>query len=93
MYEVYIVKNMDWEYLASLDNIKDLDEVVYKITKLRPNKALKIDKDGIELCCLNGTEYQYWLFKNKYVRGRSLGYDYVKSFIRKENEHGEKRNN
>ena len=80
MYEVYILKGMEWKYLASIDNIKELDKLVYKIIKSRPNKALRIDQDGIELCCLNGTLYQYWWFKNRYVRGKKLGFDYIKTF-------------
>lgn len=81
MYDIYIVKNMEWEYLASVDNIKDLDEIVYKITKSRPNKPIQILQDGKELTCLNGTEYQYWVFKNRYIRQKKLGFNYIKSFI------------
>ena len=80
MYEVYIIKNMEWVYFGSVENIKLLDKVVYKLTMLRPNKSIMILQDGNELTCLNGTLYQYWYFKNRYIRGRSLEYDYVKSF-------------
>ena len=78
MYEVYILKDMEWKYFDSTDNLQKLDIIVYKLTEHK--EIIQILQDEKELCCLNGTLYQYWWFKNKFIRNRKLGYDYVKSF-------------
>ena len=88
MYEVYILTQGDWYLYKTANNLKELDCIVYELTTIYPNTPIQIIQDGIELDCLDGSEYQYWYFKNRYVRGRSLTFDYVKSYVRKEDKHG-----
>ena len=78
MYDIFILKETDWKYFDSTDNLQNLDMIVYKLTERK--EIIQITQDEKELCCLNGTLYQYWWFKNKFIRNRKLGYDYVKSF-------------
>lgn len=78
MYEIYIIKNNDWSLFGSSDDIKEIDKAVYKLTMLRPNKAIRILQDNIVLCFLDGSEYQYWYWKQRYVRNNKC--DYIKSY-------------
>lgn len=80
MYQVEILKDNNWEYLFESKDIHEIDKVVWKLTNLRPNKAIQILQDDIVLCFLDGTEYQYWYWKNKYVRNKGVGYDHIKSY-------------
>lgn len=78
MYEIYYLKGIEWVYFISVKDLKELDKVVYKLTILRPNKSILVLQDGNEFTCLNGTEYQYWWFKNHHIRQKKC--DYVKTF-------------
>ena len=82
MYEIYILRHNDWKLFTTTNNKNDLDKVVYKLIMLRPNKAILIEQDEKELVCLDGTEYQYWYFKNKFIREKKC--DYIKTFTRKD---------
>lgn len=84
MYEIYILKNMGWVLFTQCKDINEVDIVVYKLTQLT-HKPIQIIQDEFELCYINGSEEQYWWFKNRYVRGKKTGYDYVKSFYKRNN--------
>lgn len=81
MYQVDILTNKyKWQEFYSSENIKEIDVVVWKLTNIRPGKGLRIMEDDKLLCFLNGSEQQYWYWKNVYVRERGSNYDFTKSF-------------
>jgi hypothetical protein len=80
MYQIDILKGIEWVEFCQHEDIKVIDKAVYKLTLLRPNKHMRILKDDILLCWLNGSEEQYWFWKNKYVREKGINFDYVASF-------------
>lgn len=80
MYEVDILENNNWEFYCESKDIKEIDKTVFKLTNERPNKFIRILQNDILLCWLDGTEYQYWYWKNKYVREKRNDFDYTKSY-------------
>lgn len=80
MYEIDILKNNEWEEFCQHEDIKVIDKAVYKLIMLRPNKHIRILLDNNVLCWINGTEHQYWYWKNKYVREKGINYDHVASY-------------
>lgn len=80
MYEIDILVNNEWEYYWDNEDIKEIDKAVYKLIITRPNKHIRILEAGNVLCWLNGSEDQYWYWKNKYVRGKGNSFDYTASF-------------
>lgn len=72
MYQIDILKGINWEYFYEHEELKEIDKVVFKLTKLRPNKHMRILQDGNLLMFLNGTENQYWYWKNKVMRKRKV---------------------
>lgn len=86
MYEIYILKNTGWVWFAECKNINEVDNIVWKLINLRPNKGIQIIQDEFELCYINGSEEQYWWFKCKYVRDKKNGYDYIKSYHKSSKE-------
>lgn len=89
MYAVEILKGTEWVHFIKSEDIRIIDKVVYKLTKLRPNKYMRVLKYNYikeaysVLEVLNGTEYQYWYFKNKYVRNKGINFDYIGFYQKK----------
>lgn len=80
MYKIDILKNLEWIYFGESEDINEIDRAVFKLTMLRPNKCMRILENNNLICFLNGTEEQYWYWKNKYVRKKGNNFDYVASF-------------
>ena len=80
MYQINIMVNTDWEYFAQCDSKTDLDDIVRKLTYIRPDKAIQILEDQKELTSLDGSEYGYFVFKKRYIENEKLGYNYIKEF-------------
>ena len=86
MYAVEILKKTEWIFFMQSEDMKVIDKVVYKLTQLRPNKYMRVLKYNYikeaysVLEVLNGTEYQYWYFKNKHVRLKGRNFDYIGSY-------------
>lgn len=88
MYQINIFKETNikkqeeahWEYFAQCDNKYDLDVIVQRLTYIRPNKFIQVLENEIELAVLNGTEYQYYIFKKRYIDNEKLEFDYIKEY-------------
>lgn len=80
MYEIDILENNKWIFYYEDENIKEIDKTIFKLIKERPNKYIRVLQNDILLCWLNGSEYQYWHWKNKYVREKGNDFDSVKSY-------------
>ena len=86
MYAVEILKKTEWVFFMQSEDMKVIDKAVYKLTQLRPNKYMRVLKYNYikeaysVLEILNGTEYQYWYFKNKYVRCRGTNFNFIESY-------------
>lgn len=80
MYEIDILKKLEWVYFGESEDIKEIDKALFKLTRLRPNKAMRVLENGNVLMFLDGSEHNYWYWKNKYVRGKGNNFDYVASF-------------
>ena len=91
MYRIDILKNNDWVELYENDDIKIIDKVVYKLINLRPNKMMRVLKDDILLCWINGTAHNYWYWKNRYVRDKGLNFDYTASYYNYQKRKGNKK--
>ena len=82
MYNIEVLNNQyKWINIYETTNIQEVDKVVWRLTN--QNKYIRILKDDIVLTILNGSEYEYFIFKNKYVRERKPEYDYVKEYHKK----------
>ncbi len=83
MYAVEILNEIKWVPFIENENISVIDKAVYNLTKLRPNRFIRVLKYGtmLEGCeileILDGTEYQYWYFKNKHVRNKGVNFDHI----------------
>lgn len=88
MYQINIFKETNikkqeeahWEYFAQCDSKLDLDDIVRKLTYIRPDKAIQILEDQVELTALDGSEHGYFIFKKRYIENEELGYNYIKGF-------------
>ena len=78
MYQIDILEGNEWLYYWEDKDIKVIDKEVEHLTN--SGMRIRISLDSIPLCFINGTEYQYWYWKNKYVLKRGLDFDYVKSY-------------
>lgn len=78
MYEIDILEGNDWVYYWENEDIRVIDQTLFNLT----NNGIKtrVLLDGILLCWINGTEYQYWYWKNKYARDKGNKFDPVKSY-------------
>ena len=81
MYQINILKNNNWEYFAECYDKNELDIIVQRLTSLRPNKAIQILEDEKLLVCLNGTEYQYFYFKKRYIENKDLEFNFIKEIL------------
>lgn len=78
VYEIDVLKDNKWQYYWESEDINEIDRELFNLT----NRGIKtrVLLDNILLCWLDGSEYQYWFWKNKHVRKRGLAFDYVKSY-------------
>ena len=78
MYEIDVLEDNKWLYYWESEDIRLIDQELFNLT----NKGIKtrVLLDGILLCWINGTEYQYWYWKNKYARDKGNKFDAVKSY-------------
>lgn len=91
MYRIDILKNNNWVEFYENDDIKIIDKVVYKLINLKNDKMIRILKDDILLCWINGTEYDYWYWKNRYVRDKGINFDYTSSYYNYQKKKGSKK--
>lgn len=80
MYQINILKNNEWQYFDQCYSKYELDTIVEHLTYLRPNKFIQVLEDEKELFVLNGTEYQLFYFRKRYIDNESLEYNYVKEY-------------
>lgn len=80
MYQVNILKNNNWEYFDICYSKYELNTIVERLTLIRPNKFIQILEDQKELTVLNGTEYQLYYFKKRYIENEKLEYDFINKF-------------
>lgn len=80
MYQINILKNNEWQYFDSCNTKYELDIRVSHLTYLRPNKPLQVLEDEKELVVLDGSEYQYFYFKKRYIDNENLDYNYIKEY-------------
>ena len=78
VYEIDVLEDNKWQYYLETEDINEIDRELFNLT----NRGIKtrVLLDNILLCWLDGSEYQYWFWKNKHVRKRGLAFDYVKSY-------------
>lgn len=84
MYEIDILENNDWVYYWENEDIKQIDKVVFKLMKERPNQYTRILKDNCVLCWLDGSDYKYWYWKERYVREKGANVDVIKSYYERQ---------
>lgn len=82
MYQVNVLLNGDWKYFGECQTKQELDIIVREIMKKMPNKAMQILEDEKVLILLNGSQYQYFYFKNKYILEQNKDFDVVKEYYK-----------
>ena len=80
MYQINILKNNEWKYFDICYSKYELDTIIEHLTYLRPNKAIQVLENENVLVCLDGSEYQYFYFKKRYIDNESLDYNYIKEY-------------
>lgn len=78
LYQIDILEGNEWLYYWESEDINEIDKELFHLTNVGMRSRVLLDT--VLLCWLDGTEYQYWYWKNKYVRKRGLAFDYVKSY-------------
>ena len=80
MYQVNILTPDGWKYFDQCYSKYELDLIVREIMQKLPNKAMQILEDNKVLIILNGSQYQYFYFKNKFINEVSNEFDYIKQY-------------
>lgn len=80
MYRIDLQVNLKWEYYYENENLKEIDKVVFKLVHTNENQYIRILEDNVVLLFLKLNEYQYWYFKNMYVRNKEPEFDIVASY-------------
>ena len=78
MYEIDILEGNEWLYYWESEDIKVIDKELEHLTN--SGIRTRVLLDTIPLCFLDGTDYQYWYWKNKYVLKKGLDFNYVKEY-------------
>ena len=80
MYEIYVLIRTKWHFVERANSIHELNIAIKYIYENYPDKTLQVIKDDKEFCTLDGSDYQYFIFYNKYVLKQPTNFDYVKEY-------------
>lgn len=83
MYQVDILINNNWKYFDECYSKHELDIIVRELVQKRPNEYMRISEDKRVLMFLDGTQYQYQCFKNRYILDKGYDYDNIKEYFKK----------
>lgn len=80
MYNIEILNKLNWESISESEDIHEIDKLVWYIVNNHPKTHIRVLLNDIVLMNINGTEYEYFIWKNKIVRERKPEYDYVREY-------------
>lgn len=83
MYQVDVLLNNGWKYFDQCYSKYELDIIVREIMKKMPEHSIRVLEDDKILVFLDGSQYKYQCFKNRYILDKGIGYDNIKEYYKK----------
>lgn len=80
MYEIYVKLWRKWKLVERAENIEQVNISIKYIYENYKGLQIQVIRDGKYLTGLDGTDYGYFYFYNKYVLKRDINFDYIKEY-------------
>lgn len=79
-YELYVLIGSKWHFIERCYTIKEVNISINYIYETYPDKAVQIICNNKEFYTLDGSDFQKFMFYNKYVLKQPEYFDYVKEY-------------